>query len=275
MGFRSSKRLEFTLGFCEAGMLHILTLATFFDKRSVVWYKLQIMSDLESKPDNQAIDAMGGRIALDGKKIRERRHSLGFTQEKLAQLSGISDSYVSLIETQRMRDVRGDFALGIATALEVDPVSFVLEYSKLPEPPIDQFADRPFIQVLTRIEGHLNRIAVVLEEQLPRLVNRQASIGELDSAAQPSDQTEDWPPMSDPTEGLASPRNIEPPVEVSDEVRVHLRIALYSDAVRELLNLFEPEERSHFGGKLRRPLPQWVEELLEDTKKLRSPHGMP
>ncbi len=75
---------------------------------------------------------------LIGSKVRERRRALGVTQAKLAQLLGISASYLNLIEADR-RNIGGALLKRIADALEV---------------PLDQFdgaAERRLVDELGEI----------------------------------------------------------------------------------------------------------------------------
>lgn len=58
--------------------------------------------------------------SLAGTRIRQRRRSLGVTQSALAAASGISPSYLNLIEHNR-RGVAGRVLLGLARALEIAP----------------------------------------------------------------------------------------------------------------------------------------------------------
>lgn len=60
------------------------------------------------------------RSALTGSRIRERRLDLGMRQARLAELSGISASYLNLIEHNRRR-IGGKLLNAIAEALGVEP----------------------------------------------------------------------------------------------------------------------------------------------------------
>ncbi len=60
------------------------------------------------------------REALTGSRIRERRVMAGIKQAELAKRSGISASYLNLIEHNRRR-IGGKLLLSISAALEVEP----------------------------------------------------------------------------------------------------------------------------------------------------------
>ena len=60
------------------------------------------------------------REGLTGSRIRERRVMAGLKQAELAQQSGISASYLNLIEHNRRR-IGGKLLLNIAHALGVEP----------------------------------------------------------------------------------------------------------------------------------------------------------
>ena len=60
------------------------------------------------------------RDSLTGSRIRERRVMAGLKQAELAQRSGISPSYLNLIEHNRRR-IGGKLLLAIAGALDVEP----------------------------------------------------------------------------------------------------------------------------------------------------------
>lgn len=59
------------------------------------------------------------RSALTGTRIRERRTVLGLRQAELARLSGISPSYLNLIEHNRRR-IGGKLLVEIARHLGVE-----------------------------------------------------------------------------------------------------------------------------------------------------------
>lgn len=60
-----------------------------------------------------------GKSALTGSRIRDRRQALRIKQSQLAQLAGISASYLNLIEHNR-RKIGGKVLIHIARALDVD-----------------------------------------------------------------------------------------------------------------------------------------------------------
>lgn len=60
------------------------------------------------------------RDILTGSRIRERRAATGLKQSELAELAGISASYLNLIEHNRRR-IGGKVLLAISRALEVEP----------------------------------------------------------------------------------------------------------------------------------------------------------
>ena len=60
------------------------------------------------------------RNAFAGNRIRERRLALGLRQAEVALRSGISGSYLNLIEHNRRR-IGGKVLLSIAAALEIEP----------------------------------------------------------------------------------------------------------------------------------------------------------
>lgn len=61
-----------------------------------------------------------GRDTLTGTRIRERRHAVGLKQAELAEMAGISASYLNLIEHNRRR-IGGKLLLSISRVLEVEP----------------------------------------------------------------------------------------------------------------------------------------------------------
>lgn len=66
-----------------------------------------------------------------GARVAKYRISKGFTQEKLAQLSGISVYHISRLETGREKNPTGDTVSAIAKALSVSPAE--LQYGAAPE----------------------------------------------------------------------------------------------------------------------------------------------
>ncbi|MEL6644132.1 MAG: short-chain fatty acyl-CoA regulator family protein [Pseudomonadota bacterium] len=62
------------------------------------------------------------RSALTGSRIRERRVDLGLKQARLAEMCGISPSYLNLIEHNRRR-IGGKLLNDLAHALDVEPAS--------------------------------------------------------------------------------------------------------------------------------------------------------
>lgn len=64
------------------------------------------------------------RDTLTGTRIRERRHSVGLKQAQLAEMAGISASYLNLIEHNRRR-IGGKLLLAIARVLDVEPSALV------------------------------------------------------------------------------------------------------------------------------------------------------
>jgi len=54
-----------------------------------------------------------------GTQVLQRRETLGLTQEELARKSGIKQFHISLIENERVKEVRSDTLRKLARALNV------------------------------------------------------------------------------------------------------------------------------------------------------------
>lgn len=67
-----------------------------------------------------------------GTKLRELRKIRGFTAEELSKLSGVSRSYILLIETGKRKEVSNKILGKLAKALRVDVNYFKIDDAALP-----------------------------------------------------------------------------------------------------------------------------------------------
>jgi len=54
-----------------------------------------------------------------GKRIRQRRRALDITQEKFEEITGIKQSHLSALESDRIKIVKSDTLVKLARALQV------------------------------------------------------------------------------------------------------------------------------------------------------------
>lgn len=86
---------------------------------------LHLFSNRGVKSDHQTTNT-DGVLANLGSNIRSARKEKGWTQEKLAELSGINDKEVSHIEQGR-RNITIDTLVKICNALNVDIENIILK----------------------------------------------------------------------------------------------------------------------------------------------------
>lgn len=78
-----------------------------------------------------------------GENIRQARKSIGFTQERLAELSGLSVNFISRIERTSDQNISINFLYKIANALHVDPADLLHDTYQSPKsihPNIDKLS---------------------------------------------------------------------------------------------------------------------------------------
>lgn len=97
-----------------------------------------------------------------GARIRERREELGFKQEQLAALVGITQGTLSAIERGRTKQPEAETILGIASALRTSPYLLVYDYRQpeAMEHPVaaivhiwDKLTEKQRLQVVAYAQG--------------------------------------------------------------------------------------------------------------------------
>lgn len=85
-------------------------------------------------------------VAIDGQKIRSLREQRGWTQKELALKSGVDQSLISALETDRKEDVRFSTIMAMARALNVQPHQLLTSSDSPPPEPTD-----PQITIMMRM----------------------------------------------------------------------------------------------------------------------------
>ncbi|MCK5113841.1 MAG: helix-turn-helix domain-containing protein [Phycisphaerae bacterium] len=123
-----------------------------------------------------------------GEILRERRENLGLTQDKVAELAGISKPYLSNIETGRAKNPPTDGVLeNLERALQLEPLQLMhlADFARTP----------PFVMNEYETRGvELTRLRKVVKEFITRGVavdGQEIDIDQLADSIRPTDAVQD------------------------------------------------------------------------------------
>jgi transcriptional regulator with XRE-family HTH domain len=102
-------------------------------------------------------------VNIDGRKIRSLRERRGWTQKDLSLKSGIDQSLISALETDRKEDVRFSTIMALARSLGVQPHQLLTSSESVPVEPTD-----PQISIMMRM---VNNMTVEERASVIALVN--------------------------------------------------------------------------------------------------------
>ena len=107
---------------------------------------------------------MGKREGL-AKKLKTLREDRGWSQAKLAMLSGVTRSHISVIELGRIKNPRSDVLIKLAQAVKVPVGEFFAAAGYIGEAKSTYDYKETPEQVLENIKSEVHRLGKMLEEK--------------------------------------------------------------------------------------------------------------